>query len=347
MSRALVISGGGSKGAFAVGVLKKLFNEYPDLDFDLFVGTSTGSLMVPLVALKEMDMLENLYSNQKTEDIVLTGRLGDRINDVSIFDASPLKKLLEKNYTDQRYDSIKASGKKIFITATCLQSQALVVFTTSGAPGESANYEVKKIVNAEHFRRAVLASACQPVFMQPVKVNVNLPGDPEQQFQFVDGGVREYAGIQMAIDNGATEIFTILLSPENDAGSDTAELKDLFSILRKTIDIFTDDVGKNDLVIPEQFNEALQYIDAVKKKMIRSGITSDQVADFFTIRGMESPYENKVPIKMYTFRPTAPLNGGPGGLSFDPAAMKDMMNKGNAVANDFIASLDVGDITWA
>ena len=51
MSRALVISGGGSKGAFVVGVLKRLFAEYPALDFDIYVGTSTGSLMSPLVAL--------------------------------------------------------------------------------------------------------------------------------------------------------------------------------------------------------------------------------------------------------------------------------------------------------
>ncbi len=347
MSRALVISGGGSKGAFAVGVLKKLFSDYPALDFDIFVGTSTGSLMVGLVAIKEMVMLEKLYTAQKTENIVLEGRLGDRINDVSIFDASPLKELLGKNYTDDKYNAIKASGKKIFLTTTCLQTGLLEVFTTADDPGEAKDYEVKKVVDAEHYRRAVLASACQPVFMQPIKVNINLAGDAEQNFQYVDGGVREYAGIQMAIDNGATEIFTILLSPEKEESTDTSEFKDLFSILRKTIDIFSDDVGKNDLIIPDQYNEALQYIDAVKKKMLRNGISSDQVKEFFTIRGRESPYEDKVPIKMFTFQPTEALNGGPGGLSFDPVVMKDMIKKGTVVAGDFIAALDPKDITWA
>jgi len=57
-----------------------------------------------------------------------------------------------------------------------------------------------------------MASACQPVFMPPIKVNKNVPGEANPHFQFVDGGVREYAGVEMAIDNGATEIFTILLS---------------------------------------------------------------------------------------------------------------------------------------
>lgn len=345
MSRALVISGGGSKGAFAVGVLKRLFSEFPNLDFDILVGTSTGSLIVPYVSIGEMKLLEKLYTEQTTENIVLTGRLGDRINDVSIFDASPLKALLEKNYTDQRYDAIKASGKKIFLTTTCLQSEALVVFTTSDTPNEDVRYAVRKIENADHFRRAVLASACQPVFMQPVKVNKNIAGEPNPNFQFVDGGVREYAGIEMAIDNGATEIFTILLSPE-ESEKDNTELKDLFSILRRTIDIFTDDVGKNDLIIPAQYNEALQYIDAVKKKMIRNNIPADQVKDFFTIRGRESPFEDKTPVKMFTFKPTAPLNGGPGGLNFDPVAMKEMIKAGNTVANDFIAALNPADVTW-
>ncbi|MFT3679226.1 MAG: patatin-like phospholipase family protein [Ferruginibacter sp.] len=346
MSRALVISGGGSKGAFAVGVLKRLFDEYPGLDFDMYVGTSTGSLIVPLVSVGEMTILEKLYTNQKTENIVLTGRLGDRLNDVSVFDASPLKALLEQTYTDNRYNEIIATGKQVFVTTTCLQTGELVVFTTAPDPAESSNYEVQKIQNADHFRRAVLASACQPVFMQPVKVNKNLANEPNPNFQFVDGGVRQYAGIEMAIDNGATEIFTILLSPDGHS-TEPAELTDLFSILRKTIDIFTDDVGKNDLIIPAQYNEALKYIDAVKKKMIRNGMSSDQVKDFFTIRGRESPYEDKVPVKMFTFRPKQALNGGPGGLSFDPVAMKEMIRTGSTVANDFIAALDPGDITWA
>lgn len=345
MSRALVISGGGSKGAFAVGVLKKLFNTYPNLDFDIMVGTSTGSLIIPYLSIGEMKLLEKLYTEQKTENIVLTGRLGDRLGDVSIFDASPLKALLEKNYTDDRYAAIKATGKKLFLTTTCLQTEQLVVFTTSDTPNENVRYGVSKIENGDHFRRAVLASACQPVFMQPIKVNKNIAGEPNPHFQFVDGGVREYAGIEMAIDNGATEIFTILLSPEK-SETDTKELKDLFSILTKTIDIFTDDVGKSDLIIPAQYNEALLYIDAVKKKMLRNGISSEQVKDFFTIRGRESPYEDKTPVKMYTFRPGEPLNGGPGGLSFDPDIMKDMIKAGNKVAGDFIASLNPADITW-
>lgn len=346
MSRALVISGGGCKGAFAIGVVKRLLIEYPNLNFDIFVGTSTGSLIVPLVAMKEMALLEKIYTTQKTENIVLQGRLGDRLGTHSIFDATPLWNLLEKNYTDKRYDDLQATGKKIFLTTTCLQSGELVVFTNDAAPAKVRNYELRSLVDASHFRKAVMASACQPVFMPPIKVNKDLPGEPHANWQYVDGGVREYAGIQMAIDNGATEIFTILLSPDAKTVEDK-EYNDLFSLLQKTIDIFTDDVGKNDLIVPGQYNEALEYIDAVKKKMKRGGVTTESINEFFKIRGRENPYEDKLPIKFFTFRPNAPLGGGPGGLTFDPAEMKGMVKKGESSANDFIAALNPADITWA
>ena len=68
----------------------------------------------------------------------------------------------------------------------------------------------------------------------------------------------------MVIDNGAPEIFTILLST-GEKTADGKEYGDLFFLLQKTIEIFTDDVGKNDLIIPNQYNEALEYIEAVKR----------------------------------------------------------------------------------
>ena len=43
--RALVISGGGSKGAFAGGVAQYLMEELK-YKYDLFLGTSTGSLLI-------------------------------------------------------------------------------------------------------------------------------------------------------------------------------------------------------------------------------------------------------------------------------------------------------------
>jgi NTE family protein len=346
MTRALVISGGGCKGAFAVGVIKQLQATYPGLEFDIFVGTSTGSLIAPLAAMNELDLLEQLYTHLTTDDVITTHRLGDRINFHSIFEVTPLWNLLVKNYTDQRYAGLLASGKKVFLNTTCLQTGELVVFTTAANPGLSDYYEVKTLTSADHFRLAVLASACQPVFMPPIKVNLNVPGEAHPDYEFVDGGVKKYAGIEMAIDNGATEIFTILLSSGDNTPIDH-DLTDLFSILGTTVDIFIDEVGKNDLIIPFKYNQALKYIDAVKTKMKQSGLPDAQVNEFFRTAGSDNPFEDKVPLKIHIIRPDAPLGGGQGGLTFDPVAMKGMVSKGEKSANDFIASLDPGDITWA
>jgi NTE family protein len=346
MSRSLVISGGGSKGAFAVGVIKRLLREYPSLSFDTYVGTSTGSLIAPLAAMGEFALLEKLYTSITNDDVIETGNIGDRITENSIFGASPLWDLILQYYNDDNYEKLLASGKKLFLTTVCLQTSELVVFTTDTNPKLSNNYEVKTIVNADQFRKAVMASACQPVFMPPIKVNLKVPDEANPHFQYVDGGVREYAGVQMAIDAGATEIFTILLSTGEKVIVDT-EFKSIFPILQQTIDIFTEDVGKNDLIIPTQYNEALEYIDAVKRKIKRSGIDAAQVDEFFRVKGRESPFEDKVPLKLYSFRPEKPLSGGPGGLTFDIAEMKRMLAAGQRVGDNFIASLDPGDITWA
>ena len=57
MKKALVISGGGSKGAFAGGVAEYLLKEKKNT-YDIFLGTSTGSLMVSHLALGKIDALK-------------------------------------------------------------------------------------------------------------------------------------------------------------------------------------------------------------------------------------------------------------------------------------------------
>lgn len=81
MSRALVISGGGSKGAFAVGVIKRLTTLYPNLDFDIYIGTSAGSLVITPASLKQYDLLEHIYTTTKTTDILTSFNIVDRINE--------------------------------------------------------------------------------------------------------------------------------------------------------------------------------------------------------------------------------------------------------------------------
>ena len=66
--RALVISGGGSKGAFAGGVAQYLM-EREKREYDMFLGTSTGSLLVPHLAVNEIGKLYDIFTNVSQQDI--------------------------------------------------------------------------------------------------------------------------------------------------------------------------------------------------------------------------------------------------------------------------------------
>ncbi|HLW33038.1 MAG TPA: patatin-like phospholipase family protein, partial [Aequorivita sp.] len=66
--RALVISGGGSKGAFAGGVAQYLIDEM-NLDYDLFVGTSTGSLLISHLALDKVSKIKTAFTSVNQNSI--------------------------------------------------------------------------------------------------------------------------------------------------------------------------------------------------------------------------------------------------------------------------------------
>ncbi len=341
-----MISGGGSKGAFAVGVMQQLRLLFPLLKFDLLVGTSTGALIMPLAATGDLDLLAELYTSVRTEDIIEAHRLADRLNEKSIFTVDPLNRLLKTHVTADRFNAINANGKMLYIVTTCLQTQDVVAFTNNKAPAASALYKTRTLMDADHLRFAVLASACQPVFMTPIKVDLQVATGPEKDFQYVDGGVREYAGIQMAIDQGATEIFTILLS-DNQGSVVNTEFKSLFPILQRSMSLMIEDVKKNDVYIPEQYANTLNYLQAVKQKMKADGVPQSKIDDYFRISGSANPLEAATGVKVFIIRPEKPLGGGPGGLVFDPVEMSRMLAIGNGVANDFAARLNPGDITWA
>jgi len=67
--RALVISGGGSKGAFAGGVAEYLIN-VEKIQYDIFVGSSTGSLIVPHLSLGNINRIKEAYTNVTQRDVL-------------------------------------------------------------------------------------------------------------------------------------------------------------------------------------------------------------------------------------------------------------------------------------
>ena len=66
--KALVISGGGNKGAFAGGIAEYLIKEMNN-KYDLFLGTSTGSLLLPLLSVGKVNRLKYVFSSVTQKDI--------------------------------------------------------------------------------------------------------------------------------------------------------------------------------------------------------------------------------------------------------------------------------------
>ena len=335
---ALVISGGGSKGAFAAGVIKQLSIDYPDIYFDILVGTSTGALIVPLVALDELGLLEELYTSVSDKDIMLKNNVGTILEtDNALYNTRPLAMLIHKYYSDQRCERLFSSSKEVYIATTCLQTKKTVYFSSSSRSLIS-DYEITRALNPDQFRRAVMASACQPVFMPPIEVSLH--SSPFRQY--VDGGLKEYAGLQLAIDAGAEEIFVILLSAETEE-SNEAVYGDVMKILERTIDILVTDVGENDLRPPAIYNKALRYIESVKSSMLEDGIAADDIERYFN-SPFVNPFEGKKPLKIHLVRPASALGGGPGGLTFNPVVMRSMFKNGETTISHYMASLnEAGD----
>ncbi len=82
----MVISGGGSKGAFAIRVLMELFSTYPQLNFDTYLGTSAGALVVSLTSLKKMDTLKRIYITSSYKDLFVEGNIVLKLGETSLFD---------------------------------------------------------------------------------------------------------------------------------------------------------------------------------------------------------------------------------------------------------------------
>ena len=128
--RALVISGGGSKGAFAGGVAQYLMEDLGK-EYDMFLGTSTGSLLIPHLSLKKVDKVYNLFTNVTQRDIFSVSpfvqrKKGDReyvsidfINSLWQFirmkrtfgESKHLKRNIRRNFTEEEFEVLLANVK--------------------------------------------------------------------------------------------------------------------------------------------------------------------------------------------------------------------------------------------
>lgn len=313
MKNALVVSGGGSRGAFAVGAIEVL--REAGIEFDIVAGTSTGALIAPLVVLDDIPLLRTIYGSVRTDDIIRKRDALEILIKDALYDSHPLWSLINSFITEERYRQIIASEKEMFVATVNLQTGALVHWNqhTSGPDGGP--------LSRRTLLRAVFASASIPVMMPPVEIEPD--GD-----QHVDGGVREIAPLEIAIDHGASAIFAVVLEPEERAHSNES-YRFIVKTLTRTIGIFTQEVLLNDLRRAQVVNESVRYLEHVRSRA-RDFLSEEDVAAVFSGAGVPNPVEDKRLLNLTLIRPERELPTS--GLEFRPIVMSQMMEMGRTAA---------------
>jgi len=312
--RALVLSGGGAKGAFTAGAVKYLMVEL-GLTFDLVVGTSTGALIAPLVASQDITNLIHFYENVEQQDI-LTDRpdLLAFLFSEALNDTKPLKSLIHKFLGDRRrYERLVQSPTEIFVTVVNMQ--------TGEIEYGNQHQDPKPVL-----LQKILASTSVPVMMPPIKIG---------KYQYVDGGVKDIAPFKKAIDEGATHIVSVVLSPDP-AHREPAlrEFTSVMDILKRTLELLTDEIVDNDLKIAMLYSEAIRYLDHIRTNgKEKLSLSDSQIKKLFA--GLENPFDGKRIVGITSIRPDVELMDS--SLNFDPAKMREMVDIGYKKAKEVVS----------
>jgi NTE family protein len=129
--RALVLSGGGARGAYEVGVLKALKEQ--GMEYDLAFGTSIGGINAAFYVQDKIQRVEELWVSLKATDIFRFPNIEQIRNIIrgsrwGLFDTSPLEELL---YREMELDKFKASSTKVGFLTTDLCTLDTRMMTTS------------------------------------------------------------------------------------------------------------------------------------------------------------------------------------------------------------------------
>ena len=202
MKRALVFGGGGSKGAYEIGVWKAL--DTLGQTFDIVTGTSIGSMIGVLYVQRQYDKVIELWDNLHVEDIMTNGVnidldmellmsqkekyhdfLSSYIHNKGA-DITPFEDLLRRYFDAERFFSSPIDYACMTVNVT--KKKQKVFF--------------KKDMTQETVLDYIIASgSCFPMF--PMK---EIDGE-----MYVDGGYYDNVPIHLAESMGAEEVVAVNL----------------------------------------------------------------------------------------------------------------------------------------
>ncbi len=207
--KALVISGGGNKGAFAGGIAEYLLHDKMR-NYDLFLGTSTGSLLISHLAIGKVEKIKQVFTNvtQSTifssspfilinEESGLTRTKINHFNIVRMFmrgkktlgESENLRKMIRNSLSRSDFSLLRDSGKEVIATVANLTQHTV-------------EYKSSKSYNYDEYCDWLWISANLVPYMSLVVKNGH---------EYADGGFGNFVPLKKAIEMGATEIDAIIL----------------------------------------------------------------------------------------------------------------------------------------
>lgn len=239
MKTALVVSGGGSKGAWGAGV-SEFLHEKLKKKYDIYLGTSTGGLISGLSAVRDFKRLKKAYTKINQENIfkvspfhanghvkVLQSLKRILSKQKALGDSSSLKDLIKQYFTKEDFEKTKKENIEFVSCVTCLTTR-------------KTEYKSNFDYEYDDFCDWLWASCNQPGFMSILE---------KEGKEYVDGGVKVFAPIQEAINRGAHHIDIIFHRPVLTEHDTEWKSKSVFDVIWRVEQIFCEQISFDDLVI--------------------------------------------------------------------------------------------------
>ncbi|MBP3759015.1 MAG: patatin-like phospholipase family protein [Firmicutes bacterium] len=188
---ALVLGGGGSRGAYEIGVWQAL--KALGIKIDMVYGTSVGAINAAMVAQGDLDLTAELWKELETDmvfDMAPDSKPTDYVKEIVVNQGAgtgPLHGMLTK-YVDE--EKVRNSGMDFGITAVSV-------------PEMGAHYMRLRDIPEGKLVDYVMASASAFPALHSYKIDGK---------DFIDGGYADVLPAGMAIEDGATDVIAVDLS---------------------------------------------------------------------------------------------------------------------------------------
>lgn len=171
----LILTGGGSYGAYSAGVLVGWSESGTRPVFDVVTGTSTGALIGCFAFLgPEFDgELRRVYTCMRNDDLYRKRRFPFSLLSDSISDSAPLSRMIEHAITDDRVQLMGAEyrkGRRFYVGTSDLDTRRSVIWDVTAMAARDTPGDRDLI------RNVLLASTSIPGFFPPVNIPVYVDG---------------------------------------------------------------------------------------------------------------------------------------------------------------------------